>query len=235
MFRAAIENGNLAAQTKHTLQRCLRDYISESIPFEECATILQSIVPNLSFLTEVRVILATPAYDDTGSPAFRRDHRWEGDEDRRLLAAIHRYGATDWGTIAAFVGRGRTKAQCAQRWRRSLDPALRRHRWLPVEDATLVVAVKRHGERAWNRVAADLKSRCDVQCRGRWKTIKDRGVQLPKNPFALTEQTDDICLFDFDDEDDELRQCPESCDHPITETRANCIGSLTGIIAACHE
>jgi hypothetical protein len=228
LSRAVTDNGSLAVQTRHTLQRYLQAYISETIRFEDCVMMLQSIVPNLSFLAEVQIILATDAYRDTAPPGFRHwnHQRWERDEDHRLLAAIHRYGATDWVAIASFVGRGRTRAQCAQRWQRSLNPMLRHQRWHPGEDARLVRAVTRHGEHAWNRVAADLKSRCDLQCKGRWKTIMGSGGgrQPPPSLFSASEQTDDIYVFDVDIESDELGDFPEPWNAPIPVVPSDCVG-----------
>jgi hypothetical protein len=165
----------LSLQNRQSLHRCLCSYITETISFDQCASALCPIVQSILFLTDLRDILTTQL--TAAPPAHARQHtRWTADEDRRLLAAIHRYGCTDWPTIAASIGNGRTKAQCAQRWRRSLDPAIRRDRWQPTEDALLALAVQRHGEHAWTRVSADMKCRSDVQCRGRWQTLKTRRV-----------------------------------------------------------
>jgi hypothetical protein len=194
--RAIVENHDVPPHIRQCLYRCVRNYLSDSITFDECLTTAHSAVPSTDFLTELRAILATEPAPPTVQPHGRV--RWTEDEDRRLLAAFHRYGPRNWPTIAVFVGNGRTKPQCAQRWRRSLDPAIRRDKWLPKEDASLTLAVQRHGERAWMKVSNDVKTRCDVQCRGRWNTIKAHREHPSPVHFQENDDHGDLSLLDFE-------------------------------------
>jgi hypothetical protein len=90
---------------------------------------------------------------------------WSGYEDRRLLFAIHTYGLEDWLTVSRFVGNGRTRAQCAQRWRRSLDPRILKEPWTRDEEEKLQELVQKHGKRAWTKISHEFGNRSDLQCR----------------------------------------------------------------------
>jgi len=109
----------------------------------------------------------------------RQMNCWTQVEDRRLLAAIHRYGFSDWSTVARFVGTGRTRAQCSQRWFRSLDPHISKDKWTPEEDLVLLALAREYGEKMWSRVARKLGHRCDVQCRYRYRQIGKKSAWKP--------------------------------------------------------
>jgi hypothetical protein len=100
---------------------------------------------------------------------------WTAYEDQRLLAGIHRFGLEEWEVVSRFVGNGRTKAQCSQRWSRGLDPKICKRTWSRDDDDRLIGLVALYGEKSWTRVASELGNRCDVQCRYRYK-------QLQKDP-----------------------------------------------------
>jgi hypothetical protein len=122
------------------------------------------------------------------SSARRKTQQWTAIEDTRLLAAIHKYGTENWNLIAQFVGNGRRRSQCSQRWQRGLDPRISRSRWSPEEEALLLQLVAKHGEKSWIRVSNDLGNRSDVQCRYRFYQIQkghpqsDDGAPEPPDP-----------------------------------------------------
>ena len=108
---------------------------------------------------------------DPLDPSNRHRHRsppWSTEEDERLIAGIFHYGFSDWQKVSTFVGRGRTRAQCGQRWLRCLDPNMNKEKWTPEEDATLKKLVDLYGIHSWARIAKELGSRTDVQCRYRY-------------------------------------------------------------------
>jgi hypothetical protein len=91
---------------------------------------------------------------------------WTVDEDHRLLAGIQRYELESaWSTVAEFVGNGRTRSQCSQRWIRVLDPRISRNGWTDDEDRRLPELVKVHGKKAWMKIGSLMGDRSDVQCR----------------------------------------------------------------------
>ena len=62
---------------------------------------------------------------------------------------------------------GRTDQQCMGRWRRHLDPSIRRSAWGAAEDATLHAQYAQYGSR-WSSIARALPGRTAQQCRARW-------------------------------------------------------------------
>jgi hypothetical protein len=115
-----------------------------------------------------------------------RPNRWTPEEDERLVAAIQLHGTENWPLIAAFVGGGRTRSQCAQRWHRGLDPKLLKCNWTREEEQRLLDAVRDHGDKAWTRVAGDLGNRSDVQCRFRYRFLckKAREMNADVRPIS---------------------------------------------------
>jgi hypothetical protein len=60
------------------------------------------------------------------NPNIRRD-KWGDDEDARLVDLVRTFGIGKWAEIARHMV-GRTDQQCMGRWRRHLDPNIRRVR-----------------------------------------------------------------------------------------------------------
>lgn len=58
------------------------------------------------------------------NPDIKRD-KWEPEEDALLLELVKAYGVGRWAEIARQID-GRTDQQCMGRWRRHLDPSIRR-------------------------------------------------------------------------------------------------------------
>jgi hypothetical protein len=107
-----------------------------------------------------------------GSSARRKTQQWAPIEDTRLFAAVHKFGTENWSHIAQFIGNGRTRSQCSQRWQRGLDPRISRNRWSAEEEAMLLRLVATHGEKSWIRISTALGNRSDVQCRYRFHQIQ---------------------------------------------------------------
>lgn len=60
------------------------------------------------------------------NPAIRRD-KWSAEEDAQLIDLVKTFGIGRWAEIARHCD-GRTDQQCMGRWRRHLDPSIRRVR-----------------------------------------------------------------------------------------------------------
>lgn len=84
---------------------------------------------------------------------------------KRLLAAVARYGIENWKNISDFVGNGRTRSQCSQRWLRCLNPKISKKSWTNDEDKQLKELVDTHGNKSWTKIASIMGNRSDVQCR----------------------------------------------------------------------
>jgi hypothetical protein len=146
-------------------------YIDGSLPHEKASRICQHKFNSRTALEKLREIIEA-CDDPLPSPPEqaqkgqrRRTQPWTQPEDTRLLSAIWRFGYENWSAIARFVGNGRTRSQCSQRWQRSLDPRISRSPWTSEEDIRLLQAVSQHGEKSWARVSVEIGSRSDVQCR----------------------------------------------------------------------
>jgi hypothetical protein len=114
---------------------------------------------------------------------------WMAEEDNRLLAGVRKFGlgpGSTWSAIAKFVGNGRSRSQCSQRWIRVLDPRISKAAWAPQEDKTLLALVALHGEKSWMRIATELLNRSDVQCRYRYAQLQKESPGLQRlDPIAL--------------------------------------------------
>ena len=71
-----------------------------------------------------------------------------------------------WADIARHMD-GRTDQQCMGRWRRHLDPRVRREPWSTKEDRCLAELRVRHGAN-WSAIGKEMEDRTAQQCRARW-------------------------------------------------------------------
>jgi myb proto-oncogene protein len=113
--------------------------------------------------------------------ASRRTGKWVEDEDSKLKDAVQTHGDKNWVTISALVP-GRTKKQCSDRWRDTLNPSIgrangREGKWTPVEDSKLNDAVQTHDCKNWAAIAALVPGRTRTQCRSRWQVLQRRPKQ----------------------------------------------------------
>ena len=117
----------------------------------------------------------------------KKTRTWSAYEDQRLVAGVYKYGLDNWPMVAAFVGNGRTRAQCTQRWARGLNPKICKKHWTPAEDEQLKRLVQAYGEKAWTKIAAALGNRSDVQCRYHYRQLV-KGDEIPGTFMALGRQ-----------------------------------------------
>jgi hypothetical protein len=112
--------------------------------------------------------------------ANRRTGKWKEDEDTELKNAVRKHGGKDWAAIAALVS-GRTRIQCHNRWRNTLDPSIvqakgRTGKWKEDEDIVLRDAVQVHGGKNWIAIAALVPGRTIKQCSNRWHEVLDPSI-----------------------------------------------------------
>lgn len=126
--------------------------------------------------------------------------RWEPDEDKALLAAVERFGSSDWNLVMTGV-KGRTALQCADRYKGYLSPDHRRGMWtkevlravltvtysravltvmlvplLVQENIQLVELVNVLGLHNWIEVAKGLPGRTAKQCNAKWFRCMDPSI-----------------------------------------------------------
>lgn len=170
--------------------------------YEEAKFLLDSAVGRHDALDYVRDILnlknepiksKEDELDPPDNTAARKKTRtWSADEDIRLIGGIYKYGDDNWSKVSEFVGNNRTKAQCAQRWQRGLNPKICKKYWSPDEDAKLIQLVDTYGLKSWTKIASIMGSRSDVQCRYHYKqVIKDNKSRSSLFPLACNRKPPD--------------------------------------------
>ncbi|EAX88089.1 Myb-like DNA-binding domain containing protein [Trichomonas vaginalis G3] len=185
-------NQALTEEELRAVKDTLKKYIQNEISLEYASDIMSPILVNLDPLHRVDNILhvvETPldeySLEEEKLAGRRRSHSWSIAEDNRLIYAIHHGGFGDWSRVASFVGNGRTRSQCSQRWHRTLDPRINKQNWTTSDDNKLLEAVSKFGVNTWTKVAKFVGSRTDVQCRYRYMLIKKHGKTLGRMRSSL--------------------------------------------------
>ncbi|XP_053138349.1 snRNA-activating protein complex subunit 4 isoform X2 [Hemicordylus capensis] len=101
--------------------------------------------------------------------AFKRSE-WTPEEDQMLLQLVQdmRVGGHIPYRKIAYYMEGRDSAQLIYRWTKRVDPQLKRGAWTPEEDALLLKAVAKYGQREWYKIRTEVPGRTDLQCRDRY-------------------------------------------------------------------
>ena len=150
---------------------------------EELVTLLLQFIKTTQPLDRIDAILYVPSQPpptphkdlDMGSSIRKKTRPWAAGEDARLIAGIHRFGLDDWVSVARFVGNGRTRAQCAQRWVRGLDPRISKDQWTWEDEQKLLSLVANGENKGWTAIAAAMGNRSDVQCRYHFLQMRKEG------------------------------------------------------------
>jgi hypothetical protein len=189
---------NLIEMTISIVRTCVSQFVRNEIPLESARQVISEAIGSdeiILRLNEVLTISDVPLPEQhLRESAYllhngrKKTHPWTHQEDTRLIAAMHKYSSTEtyfWSSVAQFVGNGRTRSQCSQRWIRVLDPRISKQQWTPEEDDLLLKLVAKYGEKAWMKVSGDLKQRSDVQCRYRYTQLQ-KLLQEVKQRTAVT-------------------------------------------------
>ncbi|NWW06599.1 SNPC4 protein, partial [Oreocharis arfaki] len=113
---------------------------------------------------------------------------WTKDEDQMLLELVQemRVGSHIPYKKIAYYMEGRDSAQLIYRWMKSVDPSLKKGPWTPEEDAMLMAAVKKYGEKDWYKIRTEVPGRSDAQCRDRY--LKALHWDVKKGKWSLEEK-----------------------------------------------
>lgn len=170
---------DLSKEMKEKLRTLFTSYVYEDISYEKCRQSLLSLIGRDDSLSRIKEIMMIPdeplPFDeeqeqnlkklDYHMSVRKKNHTWTAIEDQRLLAGVARYGIENWKNISDFVGNGRTRSQCSQRWLRCLNPKISKKSWTNEEDKQLKELVETHGNKSWTKIASIMGNRSDVQCR----------------------------------------------------------------------
>jgi nuclear transport factor 2 (NTF2) superfamily protein len=177
VFYAQSSATNATQEELNKVRSYIHNFIVGKIDFEQCKNSVYSLIGSSDSVIKVYDILNVPKeplsnnHENDKDFQKKRVHSWTPEEDKRLLYGITRFGLSDWAEISKFVGNGRTRSQCSQRWHRSLNPKICKERWTPEDDKKLIYFVKQYGDHSWSKVAQAVGCRTDVQCRYRYQLI----------------------------------------------------------------
>lgn len=168
----------MSQKEQDEISSSIKKFIQKSISFDECQSICKKLVGEtapIERLNEIMQSSSIPIPYELSSEEKqgnrRKSRTWTPLEDNRLVYAIYQYGIESWTAISKFVGNGRTRSQCSQRWYRGLNPSISKQHWTPEEEKKLIELVQVNGEKSWTLIANKLGHRNDVQCRYRYKQI----------------------------------------------------------------
>ncbi|KAJ3424742.1 myb DNA-binding domain superfamily protein-related [Anaeramoeba flamelloides] len=113
---------------------------------------------------------------------------WKKEDDKILAKAVKLHNGQDWDLISDFFS-DKNATQCLHRWKKVLDPKLKKGSWSMEEDLLLTNAVKKY-KSSWPKIALVVEGRTPKQCRERWKNQLDPSID--HGPWRTAE--DDILI-----------------------------------------
>jgi hypothetical protein len=175
------------------IQAIVSRYADGRLSYDQASALFEEKFHTTTPIDKIRVILEVqdeplpPQPDEESEDGLRRKtQQWTAAEDARLLAGIRRFGFENWSSVARFVGNGRSRSQCSQRWQRGLDPRISRTPWTTQDDTLLLSLVSKYGEKSWIRVCTEIGNRSDVQCRYRYMQLQNiRPRRAPPSPARV--------------------------------------------------
>ncbi|GJJ07355.1 hypothetical protein Clacol_001556 [Clathrus columnatus] len=111
--------------------------------------------------------------------------KWTDELDKKLLAAVEKYGYSNWVLVAPAVSLELSPNQCQIRYERTLNPALKHGKFTPEEDELLLKAIEIFGCE-WRKVAQMIPGRGNTQCRSRYLSLNR---QKERQVIKRTEKT----------------------------------------------
>jgi hypothetical protein len=163
-----------------SLQNVIEKFLTRAFPYDVASKLMSELAGSSHPLDRIKAILDTtggpiPTAKEFLEPSGGLRHQtraWSAYEDQRLLCGISRHGIENWTAIAKFVGNGRTRGQCSQRWYRCLDPTISKQPWSKEEEERLISLVTQFGDRSWTTIASRMGNRSDVQCRYKYRHLR---------------------------------------------------------------
>jgi hypothetical protein len=201
------------------IQDSITRFVQHEWTLEECQQALLATIHSDVPVVRLHEVLSVPdeplpsptdeLIQESSVPMRRRTRPWNVPEDRRLLAGVARYGVENWQQVAAFVGNGRNRAQCSQRWTRCLNPRISNRPWTAKDEEQLRDLVSQHGEKSWAKISGIIGNRSDVQCRYHYRQMTGHNTTDKTIPLMNKSMlTSSINLFQEVEKPPEQPQAP---------------------------
>lgn len=180
--------------TQTRVRNIIRSLLKKSTTRDEAKAQMMSCIGSIIPVERVLEIMdlpdePIPIDQNTMEHLSRQKSRpWTTYENQRLLAGIYKFGLDSWSPIASFVGNGRTRSQCSQRWVRGLNPKISKSAWTSEEELRLIDLVNTYGDKSWTKISSELGHRSDVQCRYKYQQLKRENIQKSTNYGQLSPQ-----------------------------------------------
>jgi len=135
-------------------------------------------------MSEVGAPALAPTRRREKSKNNSKKSNWTNDDDEKLTFLITNNPDMSWSEMSKLFNK-KTPTQLEERWKKSLNPNIKKGSWTKEEDEMIMQYVQEFGEKDWAKLAAQMKGRIGKQCRERWKDHLDPCIN--KNPWTLEE------------------------------------------------
>lgn len=179
MSKVSTLSSSISREQLVHFRKVLEQYLAKQIDFKAVSDVLLAYTNSTQPLDFLQAILNTSNnpiqpqadIDNPIGKKRKKTRNWTSYEDQRLIAGIHKFGLDNWPLIATFVGNGRSRSQCSQRWCRGLDPKISKDQWTKEEEEKLIKLIIENKGKGWTIVASGMGNRSDVQCRYHYKQL----------------------------------------------------------------